>query len=137
MAYMGKSIQEWTKKNFRKTAFKNFEVIWSAKIIWMYSLKIFRKCRKKITPNGDLNKEYNTLDYRYTYCGLYFILQCIDNHNGGNGWPTKGLISSWEYCLGCRTLQMVSKHIRNMGPLSQVHSIKNLRHVMNRFVREW
>ena len=30
---MGKSIQEWTKKNFRKTAFKKFEVIWSAKII--------------------------------------------------------------------------------------------------------
>ena len=27
---MGQSIQEWTKENLRKTAFKKFEVIWSA-----------------------------------------------------------------------------------------------------------
>ena len=27
---MGQSIQEWTKYNLRKTAFKKFEVIWSA-----------------------------------------------------------------------------------------------------------
>ena len=26
---MGQSIQEWTKKNLWKTAFKKFEVIWS------------------------------------------------------------------------------------------------------------
>ena len=27
---MGQGIQEWTKKNLLKTAFKKFEVIWSA-----------------------------------------------------------------------------------------------------------
>ena len=27
---MGHGIQEWTKKNLWKAAFKNFEVIWSA-----------------------------------------------------------------------------------------------------------
>ena len=30
---MGQSIQEWTKYNLWKTAFKKFEVIWSAGII--------------------------------------------------------------------------------------------------------
>ena len=28
--HVRQSIQEWTKENLRKTAFKNFEVIWSA-----------------------------------------------------------------------------------------------------------
>ena len=28
---MGQGIQEWTKQNLWKTAFKKFEVIWSAK----------------------------------------------------------------------------------------------------------
>ena len=28
--YMGQIIQEWTKKNLWETAFKKFEVIWSA-----------------------------------------------------------------------------------------------------------
>ena len=27
---MGQGIEEWTKKNLWKTAFKRFEVIWSA-----------------------------------------------------------------------------------------------------------
>ena len=30
LLYMGQSIQEWTKWNLWKTAFKKFEVIWSA-----------------------------------------------------------------------------------------------------------
>ena len=30
---MGQSIQEWTKLSLRKTAFKKFEVIWSAFLI--------------------------------------------------------------------------------------------------------
>ena len=28
--YVGQVIQEWTNKNLRKTAFKKFEVVWSA-----------------------------------------------------------------------------------------------------------
>ena len=28
--YMGQGIQEWTKEKLWKTAFKKFEVIWSA-----------------------------------------------------------------------------------------------------------
>ena len=28
--YVGQNIQEWTKQNLWKTAFKKFEVIWSA-----------------------------------------------------------------------------------------------------------
>ena len=30
---MGQSIQEWIKLNLRKTVFKKFEVIWSAKAV--------------------------------------------------------------------------------------------------------
>ena len=30
---MGQSIQEWTKKNLWKTAFKKFEKIWSASYV--------------------------------------------------------------------------------------------------------
>ena len=31
---MEQSIQEWTKKNLWKTAFKKFEVTWSAKAVF-------------------------------------------------------------------------------------------------------
>ena len=30
LVYMGESIQEWTRKNLWKTAFKNFEGVWPA-----------------------------------------------------------------------------------------------------------
>ena len=43
----GQSIQEWTKKNLWKTAFKKFDVIWSAvfcKFYLVHSWILFPKC---------------------------------------------------------------------------------------------
>ena len=39
--YMGLSIQEWTKENLWKTAFKKFEGTWSA-LVRRYPFKILK-----------------------------------------------------------------------------------------------
>ena len=62
---MGQSIQEWTKWNLWKTAFKKFEVIWSASDMVClnrpYHFKFFKGC----LPQIPLGPFLNTLSHIY------------------------------------------------------------------------
>ena len=54
--HMGQGIQEWTKQNLWKTAFKKFEAIWSA-----YHFKFFKGCLPQILLGPFLNTLSHTL----------------------------------------------------------------------------
>ena len=58
ISHMGQGIQGWTKYNLWKTAFKKFEVIWSAETY------------------GDMVSFLVFLDV-YFYCGKYFAVTLI------------------------------------------------------------
>ena len=54
IAQMGQSIQEWTKWNLRKTAFKKFEMTWSA-LSRLYNFKFFKGCLAQMSLGRFLN----------------------------------------------------------------------------------
>ena len=63
LAYMGESIQEWTKQNLWKAAFKSFEGVWSA-LGRPYPLKFFKDCLPQIWLGSFLNTLYrNTVKH--------------------------------------------------------------------------
>ena len=63
LAYMGESIQEWTKQNLLKAAFKSFEGLWSA-LGRSYPLKFFKDCLPQIWLGSFLNTLYrNTVKH--------------------------------------------------------------------------
>ena len=51
---MGQSIQEWTKQNLWKTAFKKFEGVWSA-LGRPHPFKFFKGCLSQILLGSFLN----------------------------------------------------------------------------------
>ena len=63
LAYMGESIQEWTKQNLWKAAFKSFGGVWSA-LGRPYPLKFFKDCLPQIWLGSFLNTLYrNTVKH--------------------------------------------------------------------------
>ena len=63
LAYMGESIQEWTKQNLWKAAFKSFEGVWSA-LGRPYPLTFFKDCLPQIWLGSFLNTLYrNTVKH--------------------------------------------------------------------------
>ena len=56
--YVGQGIQEWTKPNLWKTAFKKFEGMWYACLRRPYPFKCFKSC---------LNFTFSILEYFVSY----------------------------------------------------------------------
>ena len=96
---MGQSIQEWTRWNLWKTAFKKFEVMWSASR--PYHFKIFKGC----LPQMLLGSFLNTMTQMcLTTTTIYIKL------GGVFRTPQKFQMESFAVKVnGCKSLSIVSK----------------------------
>ena len=94
---MAQSIQEWTKWNLWKTAFKKFEVTWSAK--QTISLQIFKGCLPQILLGPFLNTfsyQFQRRENSYNIVCNYFLKTQKIYNNIINTNPWKRSLTSRE-----------------------------------------